>query len=126
MRGAAALGADLHDALVLARGRQHGLAFDDVHTDGLLAVKIRAGFDRGNHRQRMPVIRRGHFDDVQVLLLEHLAIVGVGAGLLLACLPRRHDVGRLGEHFLIDIAKRNDLHRRDLNEPEDVALAIPP
>src|SRR5439155_25039949 len=31
---AAALSADLHDALVAARGREHGLAFDDVHPDG--------------------------------------------------------------------------------------------
>ena len=57
--------------------------------------------------------------------LEHLAVVGVGARLLLRGLPRGDHVGRLGEHAAVDVAERDDLDRRDLDEPEQVALAVP-
>ncbi len=125
MRRAAALRADLDDALVFARGGEHSLAFDDIDADRLLHIDIRAGLDRGDHRQGVPVVGRGDQDDVEVLLLEHLAVIGVGAGLLLRELARGDDIGRLSEHLLIDVAERDDLDRRDLDQTEQVALAVP-
>ena len=35
------------------------------------------------------------------------------------------DVGGLGQHLLVDVAERDDLDRRDLDQPEQVALAVP-
>ena len=86
VRRAAALRADLHDALVLARGGEHRLAFDDIDADRLLHPDVQPGPHRRDHRQRVPVVRRGDQDDVEILLAEHLAIVAVGPRLLLrAC-----------------------------------------
>jgi hypothetical protein len=31
----------------------------------------------------------------------------------------------LGEHLLVDVAERDDLDRRNLDQPQQVALAIP-
>ena len=125
VRRAAPLRADLHDALVLARRREHRLALDDVDADRLLHVDVGAGLHRLDHRQRVPVIRRGDEHDVEVLLLQHLAVVAVGARLLLRRLPRRDQLGRVGEHLLVDVAERDDFDRRDLDQPEQVALAVP-
>ena len=125
VRRAAALRADLHDALVLAGGGQHGLALGHVDADRLLHVDVGPGLDGGDHRQGVPVVGRGDQDDVEVLLLEHLAVVGVGARLLLRGLPAGDHVGGLGQHLLVDVAQRDDLDRRDLDEPEQVALAVP-
>ena len=35
------------------------------------------------------------------------------------------DVGGLGQHFLIDVTERHNLDRRDLNQTDQVALAVP-
>ena len=106
VRRAAPLRADLHDALVLARGGEHRLAFDDIDADGLLAVDIRAGFDRRDHVQRVPVIGRADQHDVEIFLLQHLAIIAVEARLLFRDLARRDDLRRVGKHLLIDVAER--------------------
>ena len=125
VRRAAALRADLHDALVLARGGEHGLALDHVHADRLLHVDVGAGLDGRDHRQGVPVVGRGDQHDVEVLLLEHLAVVAVGARLLLRGLARGDHLGGLGQHLLVHVAQRDDLDRRDLDQAEQVALAVP-
>ena len=125
VRRAAALGADLHDPLVLAGRGQHGLALGHVDADRLLDVDVGARLDGRDHRQGVPVVGRGDQDDVQVLFLEHLAVVGVGARSLLRGLPVGDDLGGLGQHLLVDVAQRNDLDRRDLDQPEQVGLAVP-
>ncbi len=122
---AAALGAHLHDPLVLAGRGQHGLALGHVDADRLLDINIGARLDGRDHRQGVPVVGRGDQDDVQVLLLEHLAVVGEGARSLLRGLPVGDDVGGLGQHLLVDVAQRDDLDRRDLDQPEQVRLAVP-
>ncbi len=77
VRRAAALRADLHDPLVLAGRGQHGLALGHVDADRLLHVDVGARLDGRDHRQGVPVVGRGDQDDVEVLLLEHLAVVAV-------------------------------------------------
>src|SRR5258708_23415709 len=54
-------------------------SLDDVDADRLLAVQVRPRLARRDHRQGMPVVGGGDQDDVQVLLLEHLAVIAVGA-----------------------------------------------
>ncbi len=126
MGRAAALRADLHDPPGAPRGGEHRLPLDDVDADRLLHINIRARLDRGDHRQGVPMIRRGDEHNVEVFLLEHLAIVGIGARLLLRDLPSGDHVRGVGEHLLIDVAQRNDLDRRDLDQAKQISLAIPP
>ncbi len=105
VRRAAPLGADLDDALVLPGGGDHRLALDDIDANRFLHVHVNARLDGGDHGQGVPVVWRGDEDDVEVLLLEHVAVVVVGARLLLGGLPRRHDVGGVGEHLLVHVAQ---------------------
>ena len=72
------------------------------------------------------MIGRRDQHNVEVLLLEHLAIVGISARLLLRDLPSGNHVGRVGEHLLIDVAQRNDLDGRDLDQAKQIGLSIPP
>ena len=125
VRRAAPLRAHLHHALMLSRGGQHGLAFDDVDTDGLLHVDIGPGLDGGDHGQGVPVIRRRDLDDVEVFLLEHLAIVVVEARLLFGALAGGDEIGGLGQHLLVHVAERDDFDRCDLHQTQDVALTVP-
>jgi hypothetical protein len=118
MGGAAALCADLHDALVFAGCGEHGLTFDDVHADRFLAVDIRTCLDRGDHRQRVPMIRRGNEHDIQILFLQHLAVIAVDARFFLRHLPAGHQFCRLGDHPLIDIAQRYHFDRSDLDQAQ--------
>ena len=59
VRRAAPLRADLHGAVVLAGRVEHGFPLHHVDADRLLHVDIRAGLDRRDHRQGMPVVGRG-------------------------------------------------------------------
>ncbi len=104
VRRAAPLRADLHHALVAAGGGQHSLAFANIHADGLLHIDVCPRLDGGNHSERVPVVGRGHQHDVQILLLEHLAIVAVRARPFAGCLAGGREIGRVREHLFIHIA----------------------
>ena len=65
----------------LRAARQHGLAFEHIRTDGLLAIHIGARFHGGDGRQRVPMIRRADQHEVEILFLEHFAEVSVAARL---------------------------------------------
>jgi hypothetical protein len=125
VRRAAPLHVDLDHAAVLPCRRQHRLAFDDIGADGLLHVDIGARLDRRDHRQRVPVIGRGHVHDVQLLLFEHLAVVAVGARRLLRHLAGGDHLGGLGHHVPVHVTEGDDLDRGDLEQPEQRALAVP-
>ena len=71
------------------------------------------------------MIRRGDFHNVEILFLEHLAVISVEPWLLLGLLPVGDPLGGIGEHVLVDVAQRDDLDRRDLNETEQVGFAVP-
>ena len=125
MRRAFALRADLDYALVPARGVEHGFALAHVPADRFLAIDIRARFHRGDGVQRVPMVRRADQHDVEVLLLEHLAVIAVSARLFFGLLALAGDLDGLGQHVFVRIADRDDLDRRDLNEPPQIALAVP-
>ena len=73
MRYGAALHADLHDTLVLARRRHHGAAFEQVVTGRLLAIDVLAGLTRPYSGQRVPMIGGGDGHRVHVFVLKELA-----------------------------------------------------
>jgi hypothetical protein len=125
MRRAAALHADLHDAFVLARRRMHRLPLDDIHAQGFLDPDIGTRPHRFDHRQRMPVIRRDDKHDVEVALAQHLAIVGEGARRLARYLTRGNECRRIGQHVSIHVAQRHDLDRRNLDQAQQIGLAVP-
>src|SRR5437763_480774 len=79
-----------------------------------------------DHRQRVPVIRGGDFNHIEVALPQHLAIIREPPRLLLRGLPLDGPLRRLLQVSLIHVAQRNDLPRRDLHQAEDVGLAVPP
>src|SRR5579875_328771 len=71
------------------------------------------------------MVGRAYQHDVEILLLEHVAVVGVGARFLLRFLPASDNLGGIGECLLVHIAKRHDLDGRHLNEAEQIDLAVP-
>ena len=125
MRRAAALGADLHDAVVLAGGGQNRLALDHIHADRLLQIEVRIRLNRRDGRQRVPVIGRGDQHQFGLRLLQEVAVIAKGLGTLLRLLPLRHDLRSFAKHRLVDITQADNIHRRDLNQSQQVGLAIP-
>ena len=68
------------DAVVFARRLDHPLAFVDEHRHRLFHVHVlarRAGHDG---KQRMPVVRRGHHDPFDMLVLIHLPEIAIPLG----------------------------------------------
>jgi hypothetical protein len=125
VRGALALRADLDDAFVFSRRGQNRFAFNDIDADGLLQIDIGAGLDGGDRVQGMPVIGGTDQDNVEVLFLEHLAIVGVGARGLFGRLTLAGDFDGSGEHIGIGIADRYHLDGGNLDQTPQIALAVP-
>jgi hypothetical protein len=125
VRRAPALHTHLNDSLVFTGRGQRGCTLCHIDADRLLDVDVRAGFDGGDRRQGVPVIRCADDDDIQVLFPEHGAVIAVKAGFLSGRLSRGDEVGRLRQHLAVDVADRDDIDRRDLNESEKVGLAIP-
>jgi hypothetical protein len=125
MRRAAALGADLHHASVFAGGGQHRLALQHIHARRFLAVNVRPGFARFDHGQGVPVIGRGDQDDIQILLLEHGAIVRVRPRLPFGELARGHQVRGVAQHGFVHVAQRDDFNGCHLDQAEEINLAIP-
>ncbi len=125
VRRAAPLRADLDDALMLARRSHHCLPFDDVDADRLLHVNVGAGLDSRDHRQGVPVVRRRDQHDVEVFLIEHFPVIGVRSRFFLRRLPLGDHIGRVGQHSLVDVAKRHHFDRGHLDQPEQVGLTVP-
>jgi len=65
--------AALHDAVVFARGIQHLAPFPDIVGRGLLHVDILASLRGPNGSERVPVMRRGECDGINVITGEQLA-----------------------------------------------------
>src|SRR5690349_8742966 len=74
----------------------------------------------------MPMIRRADQHDIKLLLLEHLAVIAVGARRFGGLLPLAGDLDGLRQHVLVRVAKSDDFNRRNLNQPPQIALPIPP
>ena len=121
MRGAAALGADLHDAVVPPGRIDHAPALEQVVRDRFLDVDVLArlaGPDRG---QGVPVVRGGDGDGGDVLVLQHLAdVLDDARRLLLALVDRFQRVGHVG---VVDLADGDDVHVVEDGEAADEVTA---
>ena len=71
------------------------------------------------------MVRSRDQNDIEIAGPQHLSVIGERLRPLSIALPRGHHLSRLAEHATIDVTKRNDFHRGDLNEPEQIGLAIP-
>ena len=103
VRRAATLHPDLDDGVVLARRFEHRLAFANVDSDRLLHVNVASRLDRGDRRERVPMIRRSDKNDVESAFGEHLAIV-VERFRLPSVLTFRDAAFRVLERVAIDVA----------------------
>ena len=119
LAAAAALGAGLHDALVLAGCLDELASFPNVMRHWLFQIHITSALDRPNSTQGMPVVRGGDRYGVDVLGFQQLADVPVAfhiaAGFFahLCYLPV--------ENFLIDIAQRDEPRALHAGKGADVA-----
>ena len=87
--------------LVLPRGLDHRLALGDVVADRLLDVHVLARLAGVDRRQGVPVVGRGDDHGVDVLGVEHLAVVAHGRRLVA---PRLLDpVGGLRGVTVVDV-----------------------
>src|SRR5262245_21119771 len=99
---AALLAAGLQNASRFAHGFGQAFAFINGEREWFFAVDILAGLDGSEVHQRVPVIRRGVDDHVNVLVLEQLAevVVNLRSAMLL---------GNFARMLLIHVANRDDL-----------------
>ncbi len=109
--GASPLGTDLDDPTVFTGGFEQGLALHDINADRLLKVKVSSSLDGGDAVQGMPMVRSSDQHDVEVLFLQHLAIVMKQARLLVGGLAGGHDLGCPLEHATVHIAEGNHFDR---------------
>ncbi len=79
--GRTLLRTDLHDAVVLAGGLHHFAAFPNLVRSGLFDVNVFTRLAGPDGRQRVPVVRRGRGDRVDVLAVEQLSHVGIAVHL---------------------------------------------
>ena len=118
MRSRTTLQPNLHDTVVLARCGQHRLTLADIYTDRLLAIDVGTGLTGRDHWQGVPVVGGCHKDEIQFLLSQHFAVVGVGArGLAGFLAGSRHFSCRL-ERLAVDIAQPDYLDGLDLDQAE--------
>ena len=73
---AALLRAVLHDAAIFGRRFDALAALEHVVADRLFDVHVLASLASPDRNQRMPMVARGHGDDVQVLVVQRRANVG--------------------------------------------------
>jgi hypothetical protein len=116
----------LHHLVVLAGGGHHGFAFGHVHADRLLHVHVGAGLHGVNHLQGVPVVGRADEYDVELVVGQHLAVIPVEAGRFAGLLAFTHQFGGALEHVFVHVAEGHYLHRRHLDQPEQVVFPVPP
>ena len=125
-RGPAAVHrADLHDPVVVCRGLDHLPAFPHGVRGGLLDVYVLAGLQRPDRGERVPVIRRGDDNRVDVLVVEDAPKV-----LRELRLERRHVlqpriVDALGGEVPVDVAQHLVLHVLQTGEAALERVALP-
>ena len=123
MLGAAALVADLNDALVFARCLDHLAPLENAVGSRFLDVNILACLAGPNRRQRVPVIRGRDGYGINAVVFEHLAQVLVLGGLALLVLERL-----LGGSFgdgLVDVDNGGDFGAFVARELADVGFPAP-
>ena len=125
MRCAAALGSHLNHTTGTSGGIEHRLALEHVHARRLLHIDIGASLHRRDHWQRMPVIGSRNQHDVEILLRQHVLVIGVRSRTLLGNLAALKQVSRLVEHPRVHVTEGNHFDRFHVHQLQQVALAVP-
>ncbi len=115
------MSAGLHDPVVFSCRGDHLAAFPYIVRDRLFDVNVLAGLARPDRYQRMPVIRRGGNNRVDILVLKQLSNVDVGIDLFVALLEFR-DLAI--DKIPIGIAKSHHPHAGNVSEPLDMIAAL--
>ena len=97
-----------HDAVVLASGLDHPLAFVDEHGHRLFDVDVLARRASHDGEQCVPVVRRRDHDALDILVLIHLAEIAIALGVRI-----RDVLQPFVEARLVDVA---DAHQVDVGE----------
>ena len=72
------------------------------------------------------MVGRADQHDVEIFFLEHLAVIGNRVrGVFFDFCRCGNQFGRAVEHVLIDVAERDHFDRRHLDQPAQIALAVP-
>ncbi len=110
------------DHAVVFAGRRHDLAgFEDVMRARLFDVDILAGLAGPDRSERVPVVGGGQGDGVDGLVLEQLAVVGVGSRALLGLFLDL--LGPFLEHGFVHVAQCRHLGVRKLGIAVDMGAA---
>ena len=118
-RPAAVHRADLDDLAETRLRLDHLAAFPDRVRRRLLDVDVLAGLERPDGRERVPVIRRGDDDGVDLLVFEDAAHVLDESGLVVGDAGQARVVDALRGQVRVDVAER--LHR-DVRQLREAAL----
>ena len=127
-RPAAVHRADLDDLVVASRGLDHPAPLGDRVRGRLLDVHVLARLERPDGGERVPVIRRGDDDAVDVLVIEHAAEILLESRTEGRDICERLVVDPLGREVGVDVAEGLDLDVLQLCEPalQRVALSSDP
>ncbi len=106
-RVAASLVAHLHETIVLASGGDHQPRLGGVVAAGFLDVNMLAGLAAENGRRRVPEIRRGDGDGVEMRIVEHAPQIGDAAARCRLALG--DDRQAVGGAVVIDVANVDHL-----------------
>ena len=111
----------LHDAVVLLRGGHHRATLGNRLGQGLFDIDILARLAGHHGGDRMPVIRRGDEDDINVLPIQHAAEILYRIGLFPS--GRRTNLQTLRGHGFIHVGDNHTVHFRIAEETLQVAAA---
>src|ERR1035438_492852 len=114
----ALLAPTLKDPVVGFHGVTHGAAFGDGERKRLLPVNILTRARRFNHGNRMPVIRQGDENGIDILARDHFAEVVVGGAAFVQAGPLVASIVPFNQH-------PRRLAPRDRSVPIPRSLAVP-
>ena len=117
--------AHLDDPVVLLGCTDHDIAFLDAVAQWLLAIHVLPGLAGGHQLKAMPVVGSADNDHIYVFVVDEFPPILIEMLNLLA-LELLHVSGTLLEYPFIDIAKRDTVHVRIVQEAMQVAKSLAP
>ncbi len=121
VRGGAALGAHLHDALVFIDGLQQQFALVRILAARLLDINVLACRHGQNRHRGMPMIRGGDGHNIERRICQHLAKIFQPFGNV--HLPFGGLFQSLGDGTVVHIANAGDFHPRQTGEARNMREA---
>ena len=125
MVGSAPLETDLADAARFVGSAHQRLALRDIDPDRLLNEQVDPSPHRLDSRKRVLMVGGIDKHQVELLGIEHFTPILVEFRNLLRDLTRRGQFPGRFQVLPVDVAKSDDIYRRDLKHLEQVAFAVP-